>query len=83
MKDSSTLEALVLQANQAQTKRRAITESEIMSQQTLRGGWTRATLASWGVPWIHKGWKRLLLEHGAPLIDPESDIWPDDQKKPA
>ena len=41
--------------------------AEIMAKQTERGGWTKRTLAKWGVPWPPpKGWKVFLLEHGAP-----------------
>ena len=35
---------------------------EIMAAKTERGGWTKATLSAWGVPWPPpKGWKRALL----------------------
>jgi hypothetical protein len=40
------------------------TEAEIMAQQTEAGGWTRQTLADWGVPWPPpQGWKSALLNH--------------------
>lgn len=40
---------------------------QIEAAKTRRGGWTRATLASWGVPWPPpKGWRRILTrEHEA------------------
>ena len=35
-----------------------MTEDEIMARRTKNGGWTRETLAEWGVPWPPpKGWK--------------------------
>jgi hypothetical protein len=38
-----------------------IPEAEIMAKRTPRGGWTRATLAAWGVPWPPpRGWKAML-----------------------
>jgi hypothetical protein len=37
-------------------------EREIEAAKTPRGGWTRAQLAEWGVPWPPpKGWKAALL----------------------
>jgi len=52
-----------------------ITESEIMAARTEKGGWTRAQLEEWGVPWIGKsppkGWKRQLLKYGVPYQAPE------------
>jgi hypothetical protein len=39
-----------------------LTESEIEGARTEKGGFTRATLASWGVPWPPPaGWKQALL----------------------
>ncbi len=38
------------------------TESEIEAAKTERGGWTKSTLAKWGVPWPPpKGWKNRLV----------------------
>jgi hypothetical protein len=35
--------------------------AEIEAAKTPRGGWTRATLATWGVPWPPpKGWRKAL-----------------------
>ena len=32
--------------------------SDILKLKTVRGGWTRASLAEWGIPWPPpKGWK--------------------------
>lgn len=49
-------------------KRKRISEDEILSRQTENGGWTKATLKQWGVPWPPpKGWKNALIDHGVPL----------------
>jgi hypothetical protein len=41
---------------------RKITEQEILEARTRHGGWTRATLAGWGVPWPPPdGWKDALI----------------------
>lgn len=46
---------------------RRVTLDEIMSAQTPRGGWTKAQLETWGVPWPPPGgWKRALIE-GKPM----------------
>jgi hypothetical protein len=38
------------------------TEAEIIAARTNAGGWTRETLARWGVPWPPpKGWRRALV----------------------
>lgn len=35
-----------------------VSKKEIEEKRTKNGGWTRETLASWGVPWPPpKGWK--------------------------
>ena len=37
------------------------TAEEIKAAMTVRGGWTRATLAQWGVPWPPpRGWRKTL-----------------------
>lgn len=37
------------------------TKEEIEAARTPNGGWTRETLAQWGVPWPPpKGWKKEL-----------------------
>lgn len=47
-----------------------ITEKEILDKQTEKGGWTKKTLAEWGVPWPPpKGWKEALLKNGLPYAD--------------
>jgi hypothetical protein len=39
------------------------TEEEIEAAMTPAGGWTKATLASWGVPWPPpKGWRKHFRE---------------------
>lgn len=44
-----------------------ITEGEVEAERTAKGGWTRETLAGWGVPWPPpSGWRRAILEHGIP-----------------
>ena len=51
-----------------------ITEQEILAKQTDNGGWTKATLASWGVPWPPpKGWKEALVQHGVPYRSKEGE----------
>lgn len=38
-----------------------ISKEEIEAARTENGGWTRAQLAKWGVPWPPpKGWKKKL-----------------------
>ncbi len=44
-----------------------IPAAEIEAARTSRGGWTRESLARWGVPWPPpKGWKKALIE-GRPI----------------
>jgi hypothetical protein len=39
-----------------------ITEQEIEEKKTASGGWTRETLAGWGVPWPPpRGWRKALI----------------------
>jgi hypothetical protein len=60
-------------------KRGRVTEEEIMSKQTARGGWTKAQLAEWGIGWPPpKGWKRKLekaieAERGHYELDKQCD----------
>jgi hypothetical protein len=48
--------------------RKFITEEEIESKRTPKGGFTKKQLAEWNVPWIGKsppkGWKKRLLRDG-------------------
>lgn len=45
---------------------RNLTMEDIEAGRSPAGGWTKATLASWGVPWPPpKGWQRRLLADGA------------------
>ena len=40
-----------------------LTDEEIEAAKSARGGWTRKTLAGWGVSWPPvKGWRRALVE---------------------
>jgi hypothetical protein len=44
---------------------KALTEDDISAARTSAGGWTRETLAQWGVPWPPpKGWRRVLVADG-------------------
>lgn len=46
-----------------------ITNVEIEAKRTRGGGWTRETLAAWGVPWPPpKGWRNALLAFGLPYV---------------
>jgi hypothetical protein len=49
---------------------RRITEEEIESKRTAKGGFTKAQLKRWGVSWVGKnppsGWKKWILKHGVP-----------------
>lgn len=54
----------------------AITEEDIEAGKTPKGGFSRATLAKWGVPWPPpKGWKEALLrgENVSPKGKPTAD----------
>jgi hypothetical protein len=43
--------------------KRQVTSAEIEAAQTPNGGWTRAQLAVWGVPWPPpRGWKKRLTK---------------------
>lgn len=43
-----------------------MTQQEIDSARSAKGGWTRETLAAWGVPWPPpRGWRRRLISEGA------------------
>lgn len=46
------------------------TEEQIDAGRTSKGGYTRATLAAWGVPWPPPtGWREALLRHERPWED--------------
>lgn len=46
----------------------------IASRQTENGGWTKAQLAEWGVPWPPPpGWRVSLILHGIPYKIPSVD----------
>lgn len=48
-----------------------VTFNDIEAARTPKGGWTRAQLAEWGVPWPPpKGWKQQLIEkNSAPMFE--------------
>ncbi|TYR33705.1 hypothetical protein FY036_06515 [Mesorhizobium microcysteis] len=47
-----------------------ITPEEIEAVKTERGGWTKAQLAEWGVPWPPpKGWKEKIVKDGYPYSE--------------
>jgi hypothetical protein len=44
-----------------------VTKEEIEAAMTAKGGYTRATLAKWGVPWPPvQGWKERLINGELP-----------------
>jgi hypothetical protein len=46
-----------------------VSREEIMSKRSPRGGWTRAQLAEWGVPWPPpRGWKDALERQSKPRV---------------
>lgn len=48
-----------------------MTKDIIDAARTAAGGWDRATLAGWGVPWPPpKGWRKALIEQG---IGPDAE----------
>lgn len=47
--------------------RTPITEADIEAAKTPKGGWKRATLAKWGVPWPPpQGWRKTIVKNGIP-----------------
>jgi transcriptional regulator with XRE-family HTH domain len=55
--------AIKVSADEGSKTTLRISELEIEAERTAKGGWTRATLAKWGVPWPPpKGWRRALIE---------------------
>jgi len=47
-----------------------LTAEEIEAAKSPKGGWTRKTLESWGVPWPPpKGWKKELMGEKKLYID--------------
>lgn len=49
-----------------------LTAEQIEAGKSPAGGWTKAQLAKWGVPWPPpKGWKEALLA-GVPIADQQS-----------
>lgn len=69
---TDVLSALGLEWRIAKKVIRPPTEEEIDAAMTTAGGWTRATLAGWGVPWPPpKGWRQKLI--AAALTDTKGD----------
>jgi hypothetical protein len=63
----------------AMMKGRKITKEEILACQTENGGWTKKTLAQWGVPWPPpKGWKDALIKNGTLFEAPSQSCGTDD-----
>lgn len=55
-----------------------ITDNEIDSFKTTAGGWTRSTLAQWGVPWPPpKGWRKTILQTGIPYNHLSNQLYSD------
>lgn len=50
-------------------QRKSISDFEIESRRTDAGGFSRETLAEWGIPWppAH-GWRKAILRYGVPLL---------------
>lgn len=47
--------------------RTPISNEDIEASRTPAGGWKKATLAEWGVPWpAPKGWRKTIVAHGIP-----------------
>lgn len=47
--------------------RTPITNEQIEAAKTAKGGWKRATLAAWGVPWPPpSGWRKQIVSFGVP-----------------
>lgn len=61
------------------------TLAEIEAARTPAGGWTKATLAQWGVPWPPpKGWKEALVSRavGPPAAaDPSGHLFDRDPRQ--
>jgi hypothetical protein len=55
-----------------------ITEADIEAARSDKGGFTRATLAEWGVPWPPpSGWKKEIIANGIPYSDEIKAYAPD------
>ena len=72
-------------------ERQHVTAEEIDTARTENGGWTRDTLAKWGIGWPPpKGWRKRLLEEGyskscmdAPFLEGKKpDLTATQQAKP-
>jgi hypothetical protein len=62
-----------------------VTREEIDAKKSKNGGWTKETLASWGVPWPPpKGWRKALIA-GEPVTASKasSGKWTEEEMKTA
>jgi len=49
-----------------------LTEAQIAAGRSEKGGWTRATLKSWGVPWPPPaGWRKRLTQRAESNLSPQ------------
>lgn len=61
------MNAEVVCARDAPFQPRPVAPEEIAAHETGNGGFSKKTLALWGVPYPPpKGWKKFILAHGAP-----------------
>lgn len=52
-----------------------VTEAEIDAEMTSKGGWTRESLAKWGVSWPPpKGWRKAIVEGRAIKCSLEASV---------
>lgn len=59
------------------------TAEEIDAAKSAKGGWDRATLAAWGVPWPPpSGWRQMLID-GTPIPRPGVDGCPASSTRPS
>lgn len=57
------------------------TAEEIDAKKTPSGGWSKAQLAAWGVPWPPpKGWRRALIA-GRPVPASDAGKWKHGRRK--
>lgn len=58
-----------------------ITEEEIEAARTPNGGWTRAQLSKWSLPWPPpKGWKTEIIKTGKPYQHKQGEQTPEQYK---
>lgn len=60
-----------------------LTTEEIDAAKSEKGGWSKATLAQWGIGWPPpKGWKEMLIA-GDPVPQPGVDGFPASSSRPS